>query len=154
MSNYLINAEYRCFNYLLDKLGGLDGVNGYMGKFPRRAGDVDGLREWSFSLTGADENLADLQAASEGPRLSNGLSCMLIGRFTSRTDALRFAGEIMQLGTATFDNVQYFGNASGEVPEIAADVFAVSDTGYEIDGWVVEYKMLAVVDVVSEPDLL
>jgi hypothetical protein len=154
MSNYLINAEYRCYNYLLDKLGGLDGVNGYMGKFPRRSGEVDGLREWAFAITGEDENLAELQNVGEGARQSNGLSCTLTGRFTDRVEALRFAGELMELGTVSFNNVQYFGHNSGEVPEIVPEVFNVGDTGYELDGWLVEYKMLAVVDRVDEPDAM
>ena len=49
------SAERRCFEYLLSKLGDLEGVQGFLGELPRAALKQSELNMWFFEISGGGE---------------------------------------------------------------------------------------------------
>lgn len=158
MANYLLNAEVRCFDYLLGQLGGLEGVAGYRGKWPIKTADIkEGdevvFIEWMFRITGDGDNVADMVGPQTAPRTGWLVSAELAGRFADRDTALKFAGQLLGIAPVTLENIQQFGPAAGSVPVISDEVYRIGETGYEQDIYNVTLDMAVAFDLIDEPDI-
>jgi hypothetical protein len=163
--NSFLNADRRCFGYLLNALGGLEGVTGYSGKWPRKTGDVDALNpqdlsEWSFAINGeGGGNINNMISPSERPKKSWSAAAIFKGRFFDRGTALKVCGSLMAALPAGEDTddmmtgIQYFGPEDGAMPTVLEEVFTVGETGYEQDGWAVEWPLQVVFGITDEPKL-
>ena len=154
MSNLLINAEQRIYDHLDDFI---QGVGGSVGQWPRKTAEVsadrpDDLDEWYVAITGEGDNLNMMMQAGESPQ-SVALAAEIKGRFAKRRTALWFAGILLENLPAIIGNVHHFGPQDNSVPLISETVLTVGETGYELNGWMVELDCLAVISRVDEPDI-
>jgi hypothetical protein len=159
--NSFLNAELRCYQHLVNALGGLSGLNGYAGKLPRKTvDDTANLNEWVFAITGeGGGNLNSMISPAERPKKSWSASANFEGRFLDRRLALLAVGALMDAlpaGEETdlqLKGIQYFGPEQDAIPTISSEVFNLGDTGFEQDGWLVRWDLQVVFGVSNEAAL-
>ena len=154
MSNIFINAEQRIYDYI-DNVA--QGLSGSPGQWPRKSSEVDSKRpddlaDWYVAITGASDNINPMLVAGNTPQ-AVAIAAEIKGRFANRKTALWFAGVLAESLPASINNVNHFGPQDDSVPVISETVLTVGETGYELNGWMVELDCLAVISRVDEPDI-
>ncbi len=86
-------AERRCFNYLLSVLGALEGVQGFLSKYPRTVASPEGdLNQWRWEIVGGGSDIHVPNPPQRGAITSWHDNAMFEGRYTDRALAQQTVG--------------------------------------------------------------
>ena len=159
----LETIERRLFDYLLDKIGGEEGVDAFIGRFNRRlkvtdqqAPDDSEDRMWALRMSGDGDRTSVHVRADQAPNNCWAMGVQFIGLSTSRKFLQRMAGIILTATPASADtddkliNVQSFRwTGMPTFEEIELD----RETGREggaIEAWRLEVQMDCVFNNVEQ----
>lgn len=141
-------AEQRCFEYLLDRSGAVDGVTGHKGELPASVDVTSGKSVWMFEIQGGGEPLHP--GPTERPCKSWRFGARIRGVFAARAEAQMFAGRILDGLPANEARDGIVGVQQlriTENPSIVRDVMPdQTGAGKDIRVWLLEMPMEVVFD--------
>jgi len=136
------NAERRCFEWFLEKLGAAENVQGYMAELPKTVPSITECNRWFFEMQGGGQVVRTQKRNLNAWRMS----ARIRGIFTERALAQQVAGLIRDytpiIPSDAIQGVQEL-SVTGE-PTLVREVMTLDNDlgqGGPIRVWLLEYPM-------------